>query len=125
MCLRAPRIGAHGSAPRRGFVRGLRHRCIGNRNARAHSRRTQPVERVLECVLEPAVRLPASGGARQPASGAFACGSLLQLLRELGKQGFDADDLSDNEAAKSHVRYVRRPFDFMIMIVNTYSGTTV
>ena len=42
---------------------------------------------------------------RQPASGAFACGSLLQLLRELGKQGFDADDLSDNEAAKSHVRY--------------------
>ena len=49
-------------------------------------------------------RAPASGGARQPASGAFACGSLLQLLRELGKQGFDADDLSDNEAAKSHVR---------------------
>ena len=28
-----------------------------------------------------------------------------QLLRELAAQGFDADDLSDNEAAKSHVRY--------------------
>jgi hypothetical protein len=28
-----------------------------------------------------------------------------QLLRALAAQGFDADDLSDNEAAKSHVRY--------------------
>jgi hypothetical protein len=70
-------------------------------------------------------RAPASGGARQPASGAFACGALLQLLRELGKQGFDADDLSDNEAAKSHVRYVLRLFDLIIMIIITYLGTTV
>jgi hypothetical protein len=70
-------------------------------------------------------RAPASGGARQPASGAFACGSLLQLLRELGKQGFDADDLSDNEAAKSHVRYVLRLFDLNIMIIITYLRTTV
>jgi hypothetical protein len=82
------------------------------------------VERVLECVLEPAVRLRRAGHASQR-RGAFACGALLQLLRELGKQGFDADDLSDNEAAKSHVRYVLRLFDLIIMIIITYLGTTV